>query len=165
MLPTALLAGLFLTGGPAGGPGPLACPPWTVERLLKEKGPPLLSARSLRLQGKRLVAQELDVAEPSAKPRAFHGRALVYCEDGWEALGLSASLVGSKMSRATPLLGWEGPGAKSLAAGGKRTGAVELPGPARVLVFWVDEAGRVRRTQAATVTEVQLADVRRGPAP
>src|SRR5262245_58525668 len=162
MLPTALLASLFVTGGPPGGPGP----PRTVERLLQEKGPPLLSAHSLSLQGKRLVAKELDLADPSAKPRAFRGRALVYCEDGWEALGLAASLVGSKMSRATPLLGWEGPGANFLTAGaGKNTGAVELPGPVRLLVFWVDAAGRVRRTQAATVTEVQLADGQRGPAP
>jgi hypothetical protein len=137
-----------------------------VERLLKEKGPPLLSARSLRLQGKRLVAQDLDLAEPSAKPRAYYGRALVYCEDGWEALGLSLSLVGTKMSRATPLLGRERPGTKFLAAGlGKSTVAVDLPVPARVLVFWVDAAGGVRRSQAATVTEVQLADVKRGPAP
>jgi RND family efflux transporter MFP subunit len=73
--------------GPAGGPRL----PKTVERLLKEKGPPLLSARSASLQGRRLVATDLDLVEPPAKPRAFHGRVLVYCEDSWEALELWAA--------------------------------------------------------------------------
>ena len=152
---TALLASLLLTGEHG--------PPKTVERLVKEKGPPVFSARTASLQGRRLVATDLDLVEPPAKPRAFRGRVLVYCEDSWEALGLWAATVGSKMSRATPLLGFEGPGAKFLAVGaGKGTGAVELLGPARLLVVWVDARGFVRRTRAATVTEVELADVKPG---
>jgi hypothetical protein len=145
MLPTALtalLASLLVTGEPTGEPGPLPWPPKTVERLLQEKGPPWLSARSASLQGRGLVVAGLDLVELPANPRAFRGRVLVYCEDGWEALGLLAATVGSKMSRATPLLGFEGPGDKFLAAGsGKGTGAVQLLGPARLLVVWVDARG------------------------
>jgi hypothetical protein len=44
---TTLLASLVVTGEPGA--------PKTVERLLKEKGPPLFSARSASLQGRRLV--------------------------------------------------------------------------------------------------------------
>src|SRR5262245_17309733 len=125
---TALLASLLVTGEP----GPLAWPPKTVERLLKANGPPLLSARSASLQGRRLVAAGLDLVEPPAKQRAFRGRVLVYCEDSWEALGLWAATVGSKMTRATPFLGFEGPGAKFLAVGsGNGIAAVPLLRPAR----------------------------------
>jgi hypothetical protein len=106
-----------------------------------------------------LVATDLDLVEPSAKPGAFKGRVLVYCADRYEALGLWAATVAEKMSRATPLLGYEGAGAKFLAIGsGNGTGVVSLLGPSRVVVVWVDALGIVRSTRAATVTEVQLAD-------
>jgi hypothetical protein len=144
--PTMLIAALTL----------VVTAPWTpkmVQQVLKEKGPPLLSARSANLRGERLIATDLDLVEPSAKPGAFKGRVLIYCDDSYEALGLWAATVAERMSRATPLLGHEGPGAKCLAVGSE---PVPLLRPARVFVVWVDALGFVRRTRSGTVTEVQL---------
>jgi hypothetical protein len=132
-------------------------PKTTVQQLVKERGLPLLAARSAQVQGERLLAAGLDLVEGTAKPRDFEGRVLVYCEDSWEALWLLTAVAEWKMARATPRLGQEGAGAKFLnigpAGGGEPT---PLLGPVRLLLVSVNARGLVRRTEAATVTEVQL---------
>ena len=123
----------------------------TPAAVVRIEGPPAFAARSARIVGGRL-----EVAGPDA--RVVGGRVLV-CIDGPDDLSLWAALVGWRMSRATPLLGQEGPGRRLADAPPHDTSQAQpLAQPVQVTLVFVGRSGAVRGMQTARIDPVSFSD-------
>jgi hypothetical protein len=146
---------LFVLLSAASASGVWAQDKTDVKNLLKVKGPPTFTARSIDARGNLLVCDGLELFDAGAEKAAqkLRGRVLLFC-DPWDGLWLGAASTGLTMSRATPLLGLEGPGGKFL----KTNKPSQLLMPAKVFAAVVDDMGMVVRTAEITVHELRCQD-------
>jgi hypothetical protein len=131
-----------------------------VGQLLKAKGPPTFTARSIEARGNLLVCEGFELFDPAKKNAAgkLPGRVLLFCEP-WDALWLWAAHTDQKMQSAAPLLGLEGPGKKFTdLAPAKPNAPSKLTMPARVFTAVVGKTGVVFRTAEIAVHELQCKD-------
>jgi hypothetical protein len=113
-------------------------------------GPPVFTARAVRVVGDRLEVVGPD--DPAGRVRVY--------PDGNDALPLWAVVVGRRMRRATPALGQEGPGRTfaELAQQQRPSGDVPLGRPVVVAVVTEGASGAARQVRAARITSVHFGD-------
>jgi hypothetical protein len=131
-----------------------------LRQLLKAKGPPAFTAKSIEARGNLLVCQDLELFDPDGKnaTEKLRGRVLLICEP-WDALWLWAAHIDLRMRRATPFLGQEGAGKTcNEVAAAKMKASSKLLKPAKVFAAVVGKTGAVMRTTEVTVHELQCKD-------
>jgi hypothetical protein len=132
-----------------------------VTDLLKRKGLPQLTARSVDVRGNLLICHRLEGFDPDEgkEPTKLRGLVLLYC-DPWQSLALFVARMDAKIRRAAPLMGYEGPGAKFsdfVPASGESL-KYPLVKPAQVLAIYVNERGKVDHSTEITFQAVQCKD-------
>jgi hypothetical protein len=131
-----------------------------LKHILKQRGQPSFTARSVHCEGHLLACHKLDVFVPGEgkSPDTLRGKVLLYCKP-WDGLWLWAAHVGQDMARAAPFVGRERPGAKvwqELPV--KAPPPTPLPKPARVWIAYIDKQGIARLTVEVTVSELTTAE-------
>jgi hypothetical protein len=110
----------------------------------------------------RLVTTGLRPIETEQQARKLTGMVLIYCSEpaslrGWGDLLLAVDYTGTKMARATPFLGYEGPKANFLQIGpDRKTGTLALPlkSPLNFTLVHVDRHGRIQRVERRDIIDL-----------
>jgi hypothetical protein len=145
------LAGLSLS---LGAPAPMKKPA-TLGELIKSRGLPPYSARSVRFENDRLDVSGSDSVDRRGHQR-LRGRTLLYC-DRSDTLVLGLAVIAWKMKRAAPTVGREAPGTDlEQLLQENRPLLAPLTRPVPITLVTVDDRGVVRRTQTARVTQLRF---------
>lgn len=129
---------------------------FTVKKLLKVKGPPAFTTKSMKAQGNLLICDEFEISAKDSKAarKKLKGRTLLFC-DSEDTLVLWIAVTHLNMRRATPLPGKEDPNQKINGIIKKKTETAKLWKPAKVFMAVVDKSGKIVRTSEFTVRQLQ----------